>query len=170
MSDRNKLIGARVRPEVSAALKANAEATGLQINMLVEDALLFFWGSEDPMLKSRRELAASAWKHTKGKTKRPFDSAPGPASHNVAHNGIVPDSGLRKVGVVAQLVERLNGIQKVAGSIPVSSTTATVKREDHGSALGVPGVSGADSSGFPADGIGHRLRRRSFLPAGALPG
>ncbi len=28
------------------------------------------------------------------------------------------------LGVIAQLVERLNGIQKVSGSIPLSSTTS----------------------------------------------
>ena len=72
MKDRVQL-GARVRPVVAEALKASAESTGLPIQVIVEDALLLFWGSDDSVLKSRHQLAVEAWKHYKGKVKRPFE-------------------------------------------------------------------------------------------------
>lgn len=69
------MFGAKVRPDVVEAIKQNAADAGVPIGQLLEDAVLSFWGSNDPVLKVRRELASSAWKHTKGKTKRPFESA-----------------------------------------------------------------------------------------------
>jgi hypothetical protein len=40
-------------------------------------------------------------------------------------------AGSSKFGAIAQLGERLNGIQEVTGSIPVSSTPTPARRRAH---------------------------------------
>ena len=118
--------------------KMKTETKRTQLNIIVPEEvrreLKIVAAIQDvPLQDLLAEILAN---YTKGKLKgrnvRPFDSDP--------HNGETNTMALRgsggalrvtvgSGGVVAQLVERLNGIEKVVGSIPIGSTPPPVSAE-----------------------------------------
>lgn len=70
-------LNARIPRDLRRIFKAVSSLTGLKMEDSAADALRWFYGDRDEVLKQRRELCVQAFRRiTEGKS--PFDDASGP--------------------------------------------------------------------------------------------
>lgn len=82
----NKRVSGTVRTIVKLGAVVMPDITEDQI---LEDAVLLYFGSEDPEILNRQKQVMAQMKSLKGGKLLPFESPLIPTSHNAADNGIV---------------------------------------------------------------------------------